>query len=199
MNRKHLRAWLAVVVLSAASATSMAQSSGMGAGMMDGAAGQGMGPGMKHGMMGGDGPASCGHHMMEGGMAGGSGHGMGMMSGKGPNMGAGMMAGHAGHLPPDLTDKQRSAINKVHDEFAKKQWELGGKLLDEHPRLRDLYEAQPRDPKAIGAQYAKIFDVRRQMIELTIDMHNRVDAMFTKEQRAALHQQGSRRGPMKGQ
>ena len=195
MNGKQMRVWL-VVVLSAASATVLAQNSGMGAGMKDGAPGRGMGPGMKHGMMdgmGGDGPASCGHQMMEGG----PGHGRGMMSGMGRDMGAGMMAGHADHLPSDLTDKQRSAINKIHDEFTKKQWELNGKLLDEYPKLRDLHAAETRDPKAIGAEYARIFDVRRQMIELTVDMHNRVDAVFTKAQREAMHKHG--RGPMMGQ
>ncbi len=67
-------------------------------------------------------------------------------------------------------------------------------MLDEQPKLRDLYAAETRDPKAIGAQYARIFDVRRQMIELTVDLHNRVNAVFTREQREAMHKPG--RGPM---
>lgn len=186
-SKKRMVGLLAATLLGSACATAMAQGYGMGPGMMGGGSGYGMGPGM----MGGGGP---GYGMGPGMMGDGGyrhGYGPGMMGGGGPGygMGQGMMWGHGGYWPSDLTDQQRGRINKIQDDFRKKQWELAGKLQDEYPKLRDLYQADKLDPAAIGNQYKKIFDLRRQMIELTVDMHNRVDDVLTKEQREAQRKQ----------
>jgi|GEM_PF-4797298 len=74
-----------------------------------------------------------------------------------------------------LTPEQRIARNKIQDEFRKQRWSISGKLLDEYAALRDLYDEDKRDPKAIGAQYGRVFDLRRQMIELSLEMHNRME------------------------
>ena len=56
-------------------------------------------------------------------------------------------------------------------------------MFDDETKLRRLYAAQPRDAKAIGAVYGHIFDVRRQMIEATVEASNRAEAVLTEEQR----------------
>jgi Spy/CpxP family protein refolding chaperone len=128
------------------------------------------------GMMGGYGGYGMGPGMMGPGMMG-----PGMM---GPGMGSMMMDGLPGI---DLSDEQRRRINAIHDGVRKQRWELTGKLMDEQAKLRDLYGAEKRDPAAIGAQYQRIFDLRRQQIEATIAAHNQVEEALTPEQRKALH------------
>jgi Spy/CpxP family protein refolding chaperone len=119
---------------------------------------------------------------------------MGMMGG---GMGRGMMGGM--HGAPfqmlDLTSEQRTKINKIHDELRRKNWEALGKIHDEEAKLRDLYAADKRDPKAIGAVYGSIYALKRQMIEAGIDAHNRMEALLTDAQRAQLKQMRSGMGP----
>ena len=86
----------------------------------------------------------------------------------------------------DLTDEQREQIATIHDELHKQHWSLRGSMFDDQSKLRRLYAAQPRDAKAIGASYGHIFDVRRQMIEATIEASNRAAAVLTEEQRKQL-------------
>lgn len=119
---------------------------------------------------------------MMGGGSGMMGGGMGMMGGMGTMGGMGPM----GML--DLSNEQRTKINKISDELRKKQWEMQGKMLDEEAKLRDLSAADTRDPAAIGKVYGKIFDLRRQTIEAEIDARNRAEAVLTKEQREQMKQ-----------
>ncbi len=130
-------------------------------------------------------PATPGHDMMEGCMEGGMMGGMGGGSG----MGGGMMMGSPRMhmvMALDLTDDQRAKINKLHDELQHKNWERMGLIQDETAKLRDLYEADKRDPKAIGAEYQKIFDLKRQIIEAIVDTQNRIEDVLTPDQRAHL-------------
>jgi Spy/CpxP family protein refolding chaperone len=158
---------------------------GMGSGMMGMGPGM-MGPGMMGpGMMGPGmmGPGMMGPGMMRHGMMGHGmmGHGM---------MGHGMM-GH-GMMGPmwmlDLTSEQRARIREIQDEQRRQNWDTLGKIMDESSQLRDLYGADKWDPKAIGAVYGKIFDLKRQMIEASITAHNRREAVLTQEQRDQLTQ-----------
>ena len=95
----------------------------------------------------------------------------------------------------DLTPEQRTKINKIHDELRRKNWEALGKVHDEEAKLRDLYAADKRDPKAIGAVYGSIYTLKRQMIEAGIDAHNRMEALLSDAQRAQLKQMCSGMGP----
>lgn len=137
------------------------------------------------------------------GMMGGY-HGQGMM-------GPGMMGGYGGMAPGmmgapdilfgvDLDDNQRKSVNAIHDELRRKRWELMGRTMDEQSRLRDLYQADKRDPKAIGAAYQRVFDLRRQMIEASIDAHNKIEELLKPEQRKAAREYWGRswRGRMMG-
>jgi Spy/CpxP family protein refolding chaperone len=131
--------------------------------------------------------ANCPMGMMGGGM------GRGMM-GDGMMGGMGRMGG-APFQMLDLTPEQRTKINKIHDELRRKNWETLGKVQDEEAKLRDLYAADKRDPKAIGAVYGSIYALKRQMIEAGIDAHNRMEALLSDAQRAQLKQMRSGMGP----
>jgi len=112
---------------------------GMGPGMMWG--GGGYGPG--YGMMGGYGPYGMGPGMM-----GGYGMGPGMMGGYG--MGPGMMGyGPLGSL--DLSDEQRTKINKIIDAEHKQHWAIMGQMMEEQNKMRDLFSADEPDPKTAGS------------------------------------------------
>ena len=131
--------------------------------------------------------ANCPMGMMGGGM------GRGMM-GDGMMGGMGRMGG-APFQMLDLTPEQRTKINKIHEEQRRKNWEALGKVQDEEAKLRDLYAADKRDPKAIGAVYGSIYTLKRQMIEAGIDAHNRMEALLSDAQRAQLKQMCSGMGP----
>lgn len=63
--------------------------------------------------------------------------------------------------------------------------------------MYDLHAADRPDPKKIGAVYGAIFDIRRQMIESSIDAMNRARDILTREQQARFKQlrQGCMMGP----
>lgn|SRR5574340_45262 len=158
-------------------------------GMMGGQMG-GMMCDHKGGMMGGHmGGMMCDH---KGGMMGG--HMGGMMEGHG----AGMMGSPHAHMVMslDLSDEQRSRIIKLSDELKHDNWATKGLIMDESAKLRDLYAADKRDPSAIGKEYQKIFDLKRQMIEATITTQNRVEELLTPEQRAKLKNMRQEVAPM---
>jgi len=137
--------------------------SSMGAGMMGGYGHRyGMGPGM----MGGYGP--------------GYGMGPGMMGGYG--MGHGMM-GFGNFRGLDLSAEQRSKITPIRKEMRSKQWALMGEMMDAQDKLQELYDTDKQDSAAINKQYKAIEDLRRQMVDNSVDAHNRINSILTKEQR----------------
>jgi len=143
--------------------------------------GHGSGYGMGPDMMGG----GHGHMGMMGGGYG-MGSGMGMM-----DMGSGMMGGGAlGTL--DLSDEQRTKIEKIHDEERKQHLAVMGKMLDVQSKMRELYAADEPDPKKVGAVYAEMAKLQQQMVETHVQSSNQMKALLTKEQREQLKQQ--RRG-----
>lgn len=160
---------------------------GYGPGMMGGY-GSGYGPGMmggygRGGMMGGYGPGD--------GQAYGPGYGPGMMGG----YGRGGMMGYGGLL--DLNEQQLAKIDQIQDETRRKNWSVMGKLQDEQAHMRDLFSADKRDPAAIGKQAMKIAELRRQLLEASVEAHNRIEALLTKEQKDQLRSY-RRRGWMMG-
>ncbi len=182
MDRKRVKCRMSVLATACVVALwgALAATPAEAQGQTDGYGGMGMmGPGM---MMGGG--------MMGGGMMGG-----GMMGGGMMGMGPGMMGGGMGPMGMlNLTDDQRTKINKIFDDSRKKHRETYGKIEDESVKLRDLYDADTPDAKKIGAVYDKIFDLKREAIVGTIDAHNKARAVLTKEQQEQLRQW--RRGGM---
>jgi len=125
-----------------------------------------------------DGDRSWGPHW--GMMGGGMGMGPGMMGG-----GMGMM-GMGPYNMLDLTDDQRSKINKLQDGERRKHWETMGKIMDEQTRLRDLYQADKRDTQAILKVQDQVNQHQRKMLELHLNTQNQIEAVLTKEQREQL-------------
>jgi Spy/CpxP family protein refolding chaperone len=123
-----------------------------------------------YGMMESYGRGMMGDH--EGGMMGG-GYGSGMMM-ESPRMNVVRSL--------DLSDEQRTKINKLSDELRHNNWVAQGSIMDESAKLRDLYEADKRDPSTIGNVYQRIFDLKRQMIEAMIVTQNHVEEILTPEQ-----------------
>jgi Spy/CpxP family protein refolding chaperone len=134
---------------------------GYGMGMMGRYGGRGMG-GPGYGMMGGPG----------GGMMGGPGGGMMMMME--PNMRL------LGTL--DLSKAQQEKVTRIADKLKHDNWATQGLLNDETAKLRDLYEADRRDPAAIGKEYQKVFDLKRKMIETYLEAENRIEDVLTPDQ-----------------
>lgn len=171
---------------------------GYGPGMMGGGYGPGMrgggyGPGMMGGgygmgMMGGYGP----------GMMGG-GYGMGMMGGYGHGMMGGYGMGPMYGL--DLSKEQRDKINAIHDDLRKQNWQRMGKMMDAMARMRELYQSDTPDPKAVGKAFAEISDIKRQMLEARVAAHNELNKVLTDDQRQQLRQMwhgGPARMPAQG-
>jgi Spy/CpxP family protein refolding chaperone len=88
-----------------------------------------------------------------------------------------------------LTKEQQSKINKLSDSLKHNNWVTQGLINDETAILRDLYEADQRDPVAIGKEYQKVFDLKRQMIEAYLDTQNRIEDVLTPDQRAQIKEE----------
>ncbi len=134
-----------------------------------------MPPGYKHGVKIDE---CAGEHGM------GNHHGHEMMG----EPGAEMMMEPDMHLLGTLAlgKEQHSKIIKLSDELKHNNWATQGLINDETAKLRDLYEADKRDPAAIGKEYQKVFDLQRQMIEAYLDTQNRIEEILTPEQLAKL-------------
>jgi hypothetical protein len=166
---------------------------GMGPGMMSGE-GPGMMSGEGPGMMSGGGPGMMGG--MGPGMMGGMGPGMmsGMMGGMGPGMmggmGPGMTGGQCGWIADavGINREQETRVNQICDELRKAHWDLGGKMMAESQRLRDLNNAEKRDPAAIGEQFARVQAIQRQMLEQSIRADNQIESLLTPDQRTRFQQ-----------
>ncbi len=114
------------------------------------------------------------------------GGGYGMMEGYGGMGGHGMMMGVGIYSMLNLSADQQAKISKLSDELNHDNWAKQGLINDEAAKLRDFYEADKRDPAAIGEEYKKIFDLKRQMIEAYLTAQNQIDAVLTPEQRAQM-------------
>lgn len=142
--------------------------------------GYGMGPGMMHGW--GTGQRMWGDQ--EGYM--GYGMGPGMMYGQGPMMGPGMMYGYGPGAALNLNESQQKQMREIQEQLRKKHWDSMGKMNDEYARLRELYGAEKRNPDAIGEQWQKIYNLRREMMVESVKAQNRMEEQLTEEQRKQL-------------
>ena len=139
-------------------------------------------PGMMGGP-GGAGPYSGYRNMMGGyGMSGGMTHGM---------MGYGMgLANPAALAALDLADTQRKQIVSIRDEARKKNWTAMGAMQDEMAKVRDAFWAgEKRDRAAILAGNKRMFEIRQQMLENSLDAADRIEQVLTPQQRAQLRKQ----------
>jgi len=126
-------------------------------------------------------------------------HGMGPGMMGGYDVGPGMMRGHGmgPYAMLNLSDDQRSKINKIHDAERKQHWAIMGKMMDVENTQRDLLAQSEPDPKKVGAAYAELSKLRQQMLETHVQANNDMQKILTKEQREQLQQwnRGMRGGP----
>jgi Spy/CpxP family protein refolding chaperone len=134
---------------------------------------------------------------MVGGYGPGYGMGQGMMGGNGPGYGMGHgMVGWGNFRGLNLSDDQKSKITPIRKEMRTKQWALMGEMMDAQDRLQELYDADKQDSAAINKQYKVIEDLRRQMVDNSVDAHNRINSILTKEQREKSRESGRGYGSM---
>lgn len=190
MDRMNLRKTLlaaALVGVTTLAATPLVQAQQGGYGP-----GYGMGPGMMGpGMMGGYGPGPGGGYGYGHGMGAGM-MGSGMMGGM---MGPGMMGGGYGMLYQlNLSSDQWSKVNAIHEDVAKKQWELAGKMREEAYKLRNLMASEKRDRSAITGEYKKLQELRLQSFQARLETQEKIDGVLTKEQKEQLRRFAPWRG-----
>lgn len=86
----------------------------------------------------------------------------------------------------NLSPDQWNKINAIHEELAKKQWDLAGKMREEAFRLRNLMAPEKRDRSAITGQYKKVQDLQLQSMQARLDAQGKIDGVLTKEQKGQL-------------
>jgi Spy/CpxP family protein refolding chaperone len=153
------------------------------------------GPGA-YGWCGGGGHGWHGPGMMGygyGGMMGpgmmGPGYGAGMWGagGWGPGMMGGTSAlGAIWRL--DLSDAQRTQVDKIAEGLRRANWATMGRLMDARARLNDLEEASAPDPKDVSAAYADVSRLEQGMVEAAVHARNEARAVLTPSQRQQLEQ-----------
>ena len=162
-----------------------------------GGPGNGSGYGRGPGMMGDYGGPGYGPGYGRGSRGGGGGYGPGMMGGEGGGygMGPGMMGG-GNYAALNLNADQKAKITPIQRDARRKMWALMGRMMESQYALQDLYDADKQDAAAINKQYKEIEDARKQMVEISVDVHNRVNEILTPEQREQSRQGGRGYGPM---
>lgn len=126
---------------------------------------------------------------MMGGYGAGYGMGPGMMGGYGP--GYGMGPGASGSYQGlELSADQRAKIAKIQQDLRTKHWALMGKMMDARFKLQELYDTDKPDATAIDQQYKEVDNLRRQMIDQSIEARNQINGVLTDKQREKLSQSG---------
>jgi Spy/CpxP family protein refolding chaperone len=138
-----------------------------------------MGPGYSTDSNAGYGPGRRGGFGMMGG------RGMpGMMGGMGYGMGLG---GMGALVALDLTEPQRKQVLSIQDEVRKKNWAAMGAMQDEMAKVRDgFWAGEKRDRAAILAGNRRMFEIRQQMLENSLDAAEKIEQVLTPQQRAQL-------------
>ena len=114
------------------------------------------------------------------------GYGPGMMGGgygPGYGMGPGMMGGWSGL---SLTDAQTAQMEKIHNSLQEKHRKLMSEMWSEQAKMAKLYDAEKRDPAAIGKAHDRLSKLQREALEARIDAENKIDDVLTKEQKAQI-------------
>ena len=99
-----------------------------------------------------------------------------------------------------MSDEQEQQIDDIQHKLRKEHWALMGQMIDVEAELRKAHAADRPDPKAIGAVYGKMFDIKRQMIEAVLEARNNAKDVLTEEQLEKMRKMKHKhRGMMQGQ
>lgn len=116
-------------------------------------------------------PMGMGRGMMDEAM-------MGMM-GSGPHM-MGPLSGL------DLSKEQRDKIRQIMREQRGKHFDMAEQRMAIWDELEEAHDQDKPDPKKTAAIYGKLFALKQQMIEQSIDTQNKIREQLTDEQREKL-------------
>lgn len=118
--------------------------------------------------------------------------GAGMMGGHGMDMKMGMEMGPMAMVHGlELTDEQKKQLRQITRELRTKHWDLMEQRMDLADQLEDAYSASEKpDPAKIGELYGKTFEVRRQMIQQSLEGRNKIYDLLTVEQREQVKSKG---------
>ncbi len=86
----------------------------------------------------------------------------------------------------DLSDTQRSQINKIADGLRQQHWATMGQIMQQQSKLRDLYAVEQPDPKQVGDLYGNIAKLRQEMVVAQVKAHNDAVALLSNDQREQL-------------
>lgn len=129
----------------------------------------------------------------------GAGH-MGMMQNMMGGGHMGMMGNMMGkYRGLGLSDEQKQQMNDIQHGLRKEHWEIMGQMIDQQAALQKAYAGHRPDPKAVGAVYSRIFDLKRQMIEAALMAKNSAKDVLTEEQRTQMQKRKHQCGMMQGQ
>lgn len=101
-----------------------------------------------------------------------------------------MMAGIMSAL--NLTPEQIQQVAAIAEEARAKNTARIAAIAEEFKKIGPLFAQEDPDPAAIGAAYAKVFDLQRQAIEDSIETYKKQVAILNDEQKAkwkAMRQQ----------
>jgi len=113
----------------------------------------------------------------------------------GYGMGPGMM-GWGNYRELNLSAEQKVKITRIRQEMRTKQWAVMGEMMDAQDNMQDLYDVDKQDADAINKQYKEIEDLRRQMVNNSVEAHNQINSILTKEQREKARESSRGYGPM---
>ena len=107
--------------------------------------------------------------------------------GMGSMMGMDHMGKYGSHFQMlGLTNSQRKAMRDIQRKNRTERIELQDKVTDYSDQLYSLYDQDKPDAKKIGEIYQKIFNLKRQIIELRINTKNQKYDKLTKDQQEKL-------------
>lgn len=82
-----------------------------------------------------------------------------------------------------LTEEQQKQLSEIANQARTEGVNLMKRMTEAAQELPKLMSSAQPDPQTIGAAYAKIFEVQRQMIEAAVANYNEQLSVFTEEQR----------------
>ena len=138
---------------------------------------QGMGPGM----MGGDG----GGYRMGSAMMGGHEYGMrpGVMFGYTNDAYSGL----------DLTPEQKKSIAGIHEQASKGMWQHMGTMHGQSYHMQGMFGPGPLDEPAARKSFKSMSEAQTAMFELQLGARKQIDAVLTQDQRDKLSRHWSGR------
>lgn len=109
----------------------------------------------------------------------------GMMQPMMPGMAPGMMS--PAQMNPmamlKLTEEQQKQLADIGNQARDQSMALMKRMTESAQKLPALVGASQPNAKSIGAAYAQMFDIQRQMIEQAVNTYNKQLAVFNQEQR----------------